>query len=124
MARTIQCGSSCFLGRKGCKSIRDCACRCGPLKSINPNLFDGCVDQCNSAFQPLNHQDYLCRYVGGDVLFNNFGILDCGYDLKRSAQYQAMNIQQSQSGWITKGLIVILGILVTIAVLHFIILKK
>jgi hypothetical protein len=88
MAKRIECGTSCFLRRKGCKDIRQCACTCGPLKSINPNLFDACVDQCNTGSFPTDVQDFKCNFVGADVLFNYYGLIDCGYTVQDSASWQ------------------------------------
>ena len=82
----IECGKSCFLKGKDCKDIRDCMCSCGPLKAINPNLYDGCVDACGSSKasdRPKDHIDYKCNMVGAEALYHfNGGYLDsdCGYD--------------------------------------------
>ena len=131
MAKTISCGSNCFLGRRGCKDIRACACKCGPLKALNPNLFDGCVDQCNSNNRPLDNQDYLCRFVGGEVLYNNYGLLNCGFTVRDSAQFQSWDIQsnaynksQASSNWLVLGLIALLSILLTLGLLQFLFPQK
>lgn len=120
MGKRIDCNSSCFLARKGCKDIRKCACNCGPLKAINPNLFDACVDQCNTDDRPVSGNDFMCNFLGGEVLFNNYGLLQCGYELEDSAQYIAFNdqVEAAQSAnagtqVIVKGLIVVFIFLIT-----------
>lgn len=93
MAKVIDCGSSCFLRRKGCKDIKKCACDCGALKAININLYDACITQCNSDNRPQGAQDFKCGFVGGEALYNQYGLLDCGFQVKDSLQYQAYDIQ-------------------------------
>lgn len=94
MAKKIDCGSSCFLRRKGCKDIRQCACDCAALKAININLYDACVTACNGSDRPEGEQDFLCNFVGGETLFNQYGLLQCGYTIGDSLQFQAYDIQQ------------------------------
>ena len=119
MAKPIDCGSNCGWkwGRvKKCKEIRDCACRCAPLQAINPNLYEGCKNQCNSSNsddRPKDEQDYMCNYVGGEAIFTNYGILECGFQVEDSAQHLTWSLQKQQeeietaeSKKMTKGIII------------------
>lgn len=95
----VKCGESCFLGAKDCKKRRSCACKCGPLKAINPNLFSGCEDACNASKaydRPKDHRDYMCNMVGPDVLFSRYGIVDCGYSIVDTSQYCLVNPHESR----------------------------
>lgn len=90
----VKCGQSCFLGAKDCKRRRDCACKCGPLQAVNPNLFNGCEKACNArsnADRPKDHRDYMCNHVGADILFSYYGIVDCGYTIADTSQYCLVN---------------------------------
>ena len=133
MAR-IECKSGCFLRPKNCKKIRDCACKCGELKSINPNLFDGCVDACNSGKAPANVDDYLCNFVGGDALYSYHGLLLCGFTPDQSTELKTveetmdlireMNEVQAQAdapaAKVRKAIIAILLILITLGSIYLI----
>ncbi len=106
MAKPVDCGTKCGMKWgwvKRCKQMRDCACRCSPLKAINPNLFDACKNQCNSTEKPKDHQDFLCNYVGGEVLYSQYGILQCGFQVEDSAQYESWAIQQEAEEVATAG---------------------
>lgn len=121
MGKRITCGSSCFLGRSGCKAIRSCACNCGPLKAINPNLFDACVDQCNSDERPNSADDFLCSFIGGETLYNNFGLIRCGYSPHESAQYQSYKEQMEDAAKANAssqliGRVVIFSLLIVVVV--------
>ncbi len=106
MAKPIDCGANCGWkwGRvKKCKEIRDCACRCSPLKTINPNLYDACKTQCNSSDKPKDHEDFMCRFVGGETMYTNYGMLTCGFQVEESAQYQSWVEQQEAEEVATAG---------------------
>lgn len=84
------CGSSC--SDNECKTRRNCACMCSPLQATSFKLRDGCVDACNGELSqiPTSIDDYLCRVFNRpDVLFNQYGMISCGYDFKKSAEFQA-----------------------------------
>lgn len=92
----IYCGTSCFLKKKGCKDIKKCACRCGPLQAINPNLYDACVQQCNSGTFPTDYQDFMCRYIGGEAMWKLYKIQSCGYDPFESAEAKILQERTEQ----------------------------
>lgn len=130
MAKKIDCGSSCFLRRKGCKEIKQCACDCGPLKAVNINLYDACVTACNGSDRPAGATDFKCGFLGGEVLYNQYGLLDCGFQIQDSLQFQAYNIQlenevkaDGENKGISKIIIyALLGIL-ALAILNFLMSK-
>lgn len=77
--------------RANCKAIKRCISQtCSQLQSINPTLYDGCTKYCQGN-PKVTSEDYVCKIVGADVLYNNFGLIRCGYDPKTSAQYQAFD---------------------------------
>lgn len=90
----INCDTSCFLKKRSCKGIKQCACSCGSLQAINPNLFDACVKQCNSSDRPKDAQDFICRFIGGETMFNMYGVLACGMKLEDTTQYKTYDVQQ------------------------------
>lgn len=124
MAKKIDCGSSCFLRRKGCREIKQCACDCGPLKAVNINLYDACVTACNGSTRPQDHEDFLCNFLGGEALFNQYGLLKCGYTIEDSLQFQAYDQQLQDEITATAGgkkttnilIYVLLGILLLVII--------
>lgn len=117
-----KCNSIC-IGKK-CKRRKACACRCGVLASIHPALEDGCIKACNSDKRPESAEEYLCKNVGGEVLFAQYGTIQCGYDVTDSAQYQAYDEQERRdqqskaaSREIQNKVIIGLGILIAGAVI-------
>ena len=94
---STDCGWRYFLNggaRARCRRSKDCSCKCGSLKAINPNLFDGCVDECQAEPRPIDAEDYKCNFVGAETLFSYYGIEACGFSMQDSSEYQAA---QSQS---------------------------
>lgn len=94
--------------RQKAQAIADCACGCGGAKSINPNLFDACVDLCQEN-PNLSQEEFLCEKVGGDVLFENFGIEKCGYTIKESPQVQSLEkiVKYAFLGFLATALVVV-----------------
>lgn len=96
------CGKNCW-GTSKCKLRRDCACGCGPLKSINPNLFQGCYDACAEPPRPTDPDDYMINFVGGQVMYNNYGMIIGGYNPHESAQYIAYEEQEEKKAEANEG---------------------
>ena len=104
--------------RKNCLDAKACAQRCGSLKALNPNLFDGCVDACQSAPRPKNAMDYQINYVGPEVMFDMYGIRVGGYDIGDTEEFAAaqerhrMQMEaQAASGQTTRLAMVIMAII-------------
>ena len=85
--------------RTHCNKVKACISQtCNPLISINPNLFESCKGYCQN--QPtVQHEDYLCNVIGADVLFNNYGLLRCGYTPEESAQGQIYEQVTETKNW-------------------------
>ena len=81
MAR-VDCNKSEFwCWREECKKSRSCACNvCNPIKAINANLYDACVDACQADPRPTDKDSYLCKAIGPEVLFNRYGLIMCDFD--------------------------------------------
>lgn len=85
---SVGCGTDCWWKhptsrskRRKCNKIKDCVCRCESLKALNINLFEGCKGACQDENnQPKNADDYKCNFIGPDVLFNQYQLVECGYD--------------------------------------------
>lgn len=75
--------------RSRCRRSKDCSCKCGELKAINAQLYDGCLDECQAEPRPFNADDYICNFVGGEALYSYHGLLKCGFLPEDSAQNQA-----------------------------------
>lgn len=89
----IDCSTNClFKFRKGCRDIRDCACRCGELVSVNSNIHEACVLDCNSNPSKENvpsGREWMCKRHGCDSLLNLYQIFDeCGCDPLDTTQGQ------------------------------------
>ena len=72
---------------KKCKAAKKCACNvCGPLKTVNLNLYDACVDDCQEVPRPVDSDTFLCKNIGPEVLFNRYGVVLCGFDPKQTLE--------------------------------------
>lgn len=94
----IDCGTNCawkWGSKKECQRKRDCACECGQYGALNPNIKNSCVQMCNSS-KPLAVDDFLCQQIGGETLYNMYGLNMCGYSFEESAQYQSWQQQTDQ----------------------------
>lgn len=45
----------------------------------------------------------MCNYIGGEVLYSQYGILECGFQVQESAQYESWAIQQEAEEVATAG---------------------
>lgn len=75
--------------RARCRRSKDCSCKCESLKAVNPNLYDGCVGECQGEPRPRDADDYMCNFVGGESIYSYHGILACGFSPEDSAQHKA-----------------------------------
>ena len=95
---SISCGTNCFTKhpfnrgkRKDCEKKKSCVCGiCGPLKSLNLNLYEGCKEACSGDEPPKSTKHYKCDIIGKDFLFRHYQIVDCGFDPKQSEDYKAV----------------------------------
>lgn len=75
--------------RNNCRAAQRCISGCGDLRALNFNLYDGCVEACQQSPRPKNSQQYKCETVGGEALFEYYGLQECGFSLEDSAQHVA-----------------------------------
>lgn len=79
-----------------CRNARSCACTvCGPLKSVNPNIYDACIDACQEAPRPVSHRKYLCDTVTPEVLFNRYGLVLCGFDPQSTTEAELYHAHEA-----------------------------
>lgn len=90
-----RCGKNCW-GFDKCKKRTKCDCDCGELKAINPNLYEACYNACAEPPRPIDADDFMENFLGGEIMFNNYGLLIDGYNPYDSAQYQAFDEQEER----------------------------
>ncbi len=121
MAR-VDCNKSNFwCWSNKCKETKKCACNvCGELKTINPNIYDACVDACQELPRPTSADKYLCDTVGPEVLFNRYGIIKCGFDPYETLEgelYIQTEEKKEESNSFQQKLIVALGAVLLLLIL-------
>ncbi len=90
--------------------------------SINPNLFESCKGYCQNE-PTVQHEDYLCNVIGADVLFNNYGLLRCGYTPEESAQGQIYE-QVTETKNTSKIIAIVALVLIILSGLYYLIFKS
>ena len=80
--------------RNRCKRIKACACDCKELGSIHPSLVEGCIGSCNSNEPPIDSEDFLCNQIGGEQVFDQFGVERCGFSFHDSTSFKIVEFEQ------------------------------
>lgn len=121
MAFLKRCGDTCgIFGGKKCKERRECACTvCSSLEAVNLNLAEACYKACNSLQdenRPKSKEDFLCKMVGGETLFNNYALTDCGYDPLNSSLHKIKEEEQATIDKANEPLKKTIGVIVLLIV--------
>jgi len=79
---------------------------------------------CNSS-RRINVDDFLCEQIGGETLFNMYGLSMCGYTFEESAQYQSWEVQTEQkekeeekSRGTQNSIMIVLGLFILLLILR------
>jgi len=130
--KPINCGTPCRLNhpfnkdrRAECERKKSCACNMSELEVLNPILYDAALKECNSESPPKDADDYLCNRIGGDVLFDLYGIVQCGFDPSESILFgleedRAQKVQAAQTSqmnlvYLAGGLLVLVLLILRIS---------
>jgi hypothetical protein len=120
------CGDNCgFLGlfpSDKCKADAECSCKsCATFKSIDLNLYEGCVAACNAETnRPKTREDYLKRFKAQE-LFDRYKIQVDGFDPTDTPEGKALKEAQgrtdTQQGFL--GKILLFGLVIVGAVVAY-----
>ena len=76
--------------QKICREKRDCVCgACGPLQSLNLNLYESCANACNAENpkdRPTDKDAFLNTFDAAD-LYKRYGIIIKGFDPTKTIEY-------------------------------------
>ena len=93
----VECGDKCLkfgeLNKKAiarCKEKATCVCdRCATFRAISPNLYQSCMESCNSedvSKRPTSKDEFLKKFDPND-LFTIYGIKVDGFDITKTTEY-------------------------------------
>ncbi len=132
----VECGDKCLkfgeLNKKAiarCKEKATCVCNnCSTYRAISPNLYQSCMESCNSEDirkRPTSKEQFLKGFDPYD-LFTRYGIIVEGFDPNKTMEAvknaEAQKKTDEQQGFL--GKIVLMGFAGLCGVLLYFFVKK
>jgi hypothetical protein len=105
------------------KAVKACACRGSFFDAIDANLAYAFTQKCQT--QPNSDpQDFLCE-IGGEAVYNRYGVTACGYNPFNTVESQKEDAAQALKNQQNNSLMkVVYGVVMLIAIMMILFLFK